>query len=88
MVRVGGMQYTINPTHKIGKRISNMTLNGKPIDARKKYKVAGWAPVSEGATGTPIWDVVATYLRDIKTVKPRTLNLPKLVSMDKNSGLA
>ena len=88
MVRVGGMQYTINPNQKIGKRISNMTLNGKVIDARKKYKVAGWAPVSEGATGTPIWDVVATYLRDIKTVKPRTLNLPKLVSMEKNSSLA
>ena len=27
------------------------------------YKVAGWAPVAEGASGEPIWDVVARYLR-------------------------
>ena len=57
-----------------------MTLRGQPIDPAKIYKVAGWAPVSEEAknAGEPIWDVVATYLRDIKTVKPVSLNLPAL----------
>ena len=37
-----------------------MELGGKPIDAAKKYKVAGWAPVAEeakAAGGEPIWDV-------------------------------
>jgi sulfur-oxidizing protein SoxB len=58
MVRVGGIQYTVNPTQKIGKRISNMTLKGKPVDAKKTYKVAGWAPVAEGVQGEPIWNVV------------------------------
>ena len=63
-----------------------MTLKGKPVDANRKYKVAGWAPVGEGVTGTPIWDVVATYLRDIKVVKPRQLNMPKIVGIGKNPG--
>ena len=86
MVRVGGIQYTVNPNNKIGNRISNMTLKGKPVDASRKYKVAGWAPVGEGVTGTPIWDVVATYLRDIKVVKPRQLNMPKVVGIGTNPG--
>ena len=60
MVRVGGISYTCDPRQDIGKRISNMMLKGKPVDPNKKYKVAGWAPVAEGATGEPIWDVVAT----------------------------
>ncbi|BBO99576.1 thiosulfohydrolase SoxB [Sulfuriferula nivalis] len=86
MVRVGGIQYTVNPNNTIGNRISNMTLKGKPVDANRKYKVAGWAPVGEGVTGTPIWDVVATYLRDIKVVTPRKLNTPKVVGIGNNPG--
>ena len=45
MVRVGGLRYAIDPRATIGGRISRMTLGGKPIDATKRYKVAGWAPV-------------------------------------------
>ncbi len=68
MVRVGGLQWTCDPTAKMGQRIQNMMLKGQPIDPAKNYKVAGWAPVSEEAknSGEPIWDVVAQYLRDIK----------------------
>ena len=89
MVRVGGIQYTVNPSQKIGKRISNMTLNGKPIDAKKTYKVAGWAPVAEGAQGEPIWDVVATYLRDKKVIKGLKINTPTLTGVGtKNPGIA
>lgn len=88
MVRVGGIQYTVTPGNEIGKRISNMRLKGKPVDASRTYKVAGWAPVSEGATGTPIWEVVASYLRDIKVVKPRPLNMPKIIGASKNPGYA
>jgi sulfur-oxidizing protein SoxB len=87
MVRVGGIQYTVNPTAKIGHRISNMILNGQPVSPTKTYKVAGWAPVGEGVTGTPIWDVVAEYLRDVKVIKPVKLNLPKVVGLGKNSGM-
>jgi sulfur-oxidizing protein SoxB len=78
MVRVGGMQYSIDPTAGAGKRISDMRLGDKPIEASKTYKVAGWAPVSEAARdagGEPIWDVIAAYLRDIKTVSAKAPNI-------------
>src|SRR5574343_2065872 len=90
MVRVGGLQWTCDPTAKMGSRIQNMMLNGQPIDPAKTYKVAGWAPVSEEAkgAGAPIWDVVAEYLRDIKTVKPVQLNLPTLKGAANNPGIA
>jgi sulfur-oxidizing protein SoxB len=87
MVRVGGIQYTIDPNKTIGKRITNMVLKGKPVDPAKKYKVAGWAPVAEGAQGAPIWDVVAEYLRDQKVIKPVKLNQPKVVGMEGNVGM-
>ena len=54
-------------------------LNGKAIEADKDYSVAGWASVQEvpaGDLGRPIWDVVAEYLRDKKTVKITELNQP------------
>jgi sulfur-oxidizing protein SoxB len=85
MVRVGGIEYTIDPTKKIGQRISNMTLKGKPVDAKKTYKVAGWAPVAEGAQGEPVWDVVSAYLRDKKVIKGVKLNTPKIVGVGKNN---
>ncbi|MDP1928555.1 MAG: thiosulfohydrolase SoxB [Thiobacillus sp.] len=89
MVRVGGIEYTINPTKKMGQRISSMMMKGKPVDPGKTYIVAGWAPVAEGATGEPVWDVVASYLRDIKVVKGVKLNTPKIVGVGKgNPGIA
>ncbi len=88
MVRVGGLEYTCNPAAKMGSRISNMMLRGKPLDPNKKYLVAGWASVQEGVTGTPIWDVVAEYLRSVKVIKKVKLNTPKITGLGKNPGLA
>jgi sulfur-oxidizing protein SoxB len=88
MVRVGGLQYTIDPAANMGGRISDMKLNGKPIEPGKTYKVAGWAPVAEGAKGEPIWDVVAGYLRDRKVVKPVQLNQPVIKGVAGNPGIA
>ncbi|MEO7728816.1 MAG: thiosulfohydrolase SoxB [Burkholderiales bacterium] len=88
MVRVGGLRYSCNPTLGIGSRISNMMLNGKPLEPGKLYKVAGWAPVAEGASGRPVWEVVAEYLRQVKVVSPPQLNLPRLSGVDGNPGLA
>jgi len=88
MVRVGGLQYTCEPNAKMGSRITDMRLGGKPLEAGKKYKVAGWAPVAEGAKGEPVWDVVARYLRDKKTITPRKLNQPRLTGMKGNPGIA
>jgi len=90
MVRVGGLQYTCDPLAKMGERISGMTLGGKPLEADRSYKVAGWAPVAEeakAAGGEPIWDLMAGYLRSQKVVRPRALNLPRLRGVDGNPGL-
>ncbi len=91
MVRVGGMTYSCNPTAPMGKRIDNMRLNGKPVEADRKYKVAGWAPVSEEAKttgGKPIWDLVEPWLKNRANVSPRRLNLPELVHVQGNPGLS
>ncbi|HUY03336.1 MAG TPA: thiosulfohydrolase SoxB [Rhodocyclaceae bacterium] len=88
MVRVAGMSYLCAPNARMGERILDMRLKGKPIEADKTYQVAGWAPVAKGATGTPIWDVVADYLRDQKTIAPRRLDLPGLIGVRGNPGMA
>ena len=91
MVRVGGLRYALDPNAPQGKRITRMELDGQPIEASKSYKVAGWAPVSEeakAAGGEPAWDVVARYLKSRKTIKPQTLNVPRLEGVTGNPGIA
>jgi sulfur-oxidizing protein SoxB len=93
MVRVGGLQYTMTPAEKIGSRISDMTLRGKPVEAGKTYKVAGWAPVSEEASKAglkPVWDVVETWLKSQSggRVSTRKINTPRLIGVQGNPGLA
>ncbi len=91
MVRVGGLRYAIDPAAKMGSRITGMKLAGKPLDAAKKYKVAGWAPVSEeakAAGGEAIWDVMARYLRAKKTIPQLSLNLPNVEGVAGNPGIA
>ena len=92
MVRVGGLQYTCDAAAKVGSRISNMTLKGSSIDAAKKYKVAGWAPVAEGGgpgnTKEAAWDMLGAYLRDKKIIKSPKLNLPTLKGLKGNAGIA
>ncbi|MCP4702283.1 MAG: thiosulfohydrolase SoxB [Gammaproteobacteria bacterium] len=88
MVRVGGMQYSIDPSAAIGRRISDMELNGKPLDPAKHYRVGGWANVAEPIKGTPCWDVVAEYLRDRKTVRVKAPNVPRLKNVSGNPGLS
>jgi sulfur-oxidizing protein SoxB len=79
MVRVGGLTYALAPNQRIGGRIQDLRLGGSPLDATKRYKVAGWAPVGEGQTGEPIWEVAGRYLRSQKTVRPPVVNRPRLV---------
>ncbi|MBK7684678.1 MAG: thiosulfohydrolase SoxB [Rhodocyclaceae bacterium] len=91
MVRVGGLQYSIDPNAVAGQRISAMNLRGKAIEAEKIYKVAGWAPVAEAARdvgGEPIWDLMSRYLKSLKTVKARQLNLPVIKGVAGNPGIA
>ncbi|NBT10445.1 MAG: thiosulfohydrolase SoxB [Betaproteobacteria bacterium] len=93
MVRVGGLTYTCTPGEKMGSRISDMRLQGKPIEAGKTYKVAGWAPVAEEASragNKPVWDLVEQWLKGQQggRVKPRKINTPKLMGVQGNPGIA
>ena len=92
MVRVGGLTYSCDPAQTMGHRIADMRLAGKPIDADKTYKVAGWASVAEEARSAsgaqPVWEVVESWLKaQGGRVKPRTLNTPRLVGLNGNPGL-
>ena len=78
----------IDPTLTKGKRINDMEVKGKKIQANKKYKVASWASMSKEANGKPMWDVVAEYLQDMKTVKVTHLNMPKIKNVKGNPGIA
>ena len=87
MVRVGGLTYAIEPAAAMGRRIQDLRLEGKPIDSSKTYKVAGWAPVAAGVQGEPVWDVVARWLRDQKTVSAKAVNQPRLIGVSANRGI-
>ncbi len=98
MVRVGGLHYRCAPLEKAGQRISDMRLGGKPIEADKRYKVAGWAPVAENARTQnlkPVWDVVEQWLKAAPRSAPnrpariqaRVAQKPELVGMQGNRGM-
>ena len=87
MVRVGGLQYSLDPTEKIGSRISDLELNGQPLDPSKNYPVGGWASVAAPLEGKQIWEVVSDYLRDKKVIKDIEPNIPKLKGVENNPGI-
>ncbi len=92
MVRVGGLSYACEPGASMGRRIQDMRLKGKPIEAGKMYKVAGWAPVAEEARSMPgtrmVWDVVEDWLKSQGgRVSARKVNAPRLIGVDGNPGL-
>jgi sulfur-oxidizing protein SoxB len=91
MVRIGGLTYACEPAAGMGRRIQDMRLGGKPIEAGKTYKVAGWAPVAESAKtagNRMIWDVIEPWLKAKGHVTPRQPNLPRLIGVQGNPGVA
>lgn len=93
MVRIGGLDYTIDPT-KDENRLSDMRFNntGEALDPEKTYKVSGWASVGAAPEGRLIWDIVRDYIlrkRDENNVlNIDYMNVPKLVGVADNPGLA
>jgi len=90
MVRVGGLQYACEPLGAMGGRIHDLRLDGKPLEASRKYKVAGWAPVAEEARNAgnkPVWELVEQWLaaRGGK-VQARQVNTPRLIGALPNPG--
>jgi len=92
MVRVGELEYSCNPLAAMGKRIDNLRLNGKPLEATRQYKVAGWAPVAEEARNAgnkPVWELVEQWLKAKGgVVAPRRINMPQLTGGLPNPGYA
>ncbi|HAL36606.1 MAG TPA: thiosulfohydrolase SoxB, partial [Polaromonas sp.] len=88
MVRTGGLVYACEPAAKINSRISDMTLNGQPIQADKSYKVARWGVGSAQSGGDPVWDVVEQYLKSDPIIKNHTPNVPRLIGLGSNPGFA
>ncbi len=93
MVRLGGLDYTIDPSKKLYERITDARLdNGHLIEPEMKYKVAGWASVNQAPEGRLMWDIVRDYIisaRDKDNVlRLPKINHPKLVGVKTNPGIA
>lgn len=93
MVRVGGLDYTIDPAKNLNERISEARLDdGSPIEPDKMYKVAGWASVNRTPEGRLMWDIVRDYIVANRTnnnvLKLPKINHPKLIGVSSNPGIA
>ncbi|RTZ61708.1 MAG: thiosulfohydrolase SoxB [Gammaproteobacteria bacterium] len=89
MVRVGGVDFTLDPAATLGSRITEMRDDeGTALDMKKNYKVAGWAQVNDIGPGRLMWDVAADYLRKNKNLKLAKINTPKLKGVADNPGIA
>jgi sulfur-oxidizing protein SoxB len=93
MVRVGGMDYTIDPLKQLYERITNARLdNGHLIEADTTYKIAGWAQVNNTPNGRLMWDVVRDHIIKNKgkdnVLKIDKINHPKLLGVAGNPGIA
>lgn len=87
MVRVGGMDYACTPDAPAGKRISDMRLDdGSALAPGKTYRVAGWASLNQ-ASGKPVGEVVAGYLRGQKRLTLQRANRVTLRGVAGNPGI-
>lgn len=82
MVRSGGLSYTIDVTAGMGRRIRDLraTRTGELIAPDKSYVVAGWASVTEGVQGPPVWDLVMRHIQRQQTVRVDRAPLVRLVN--------
>ncbi|QKF82110.1 thiosulfohydrolase SoxB [Halarcobacter ebronensis] len=89
MVRTGGISYKIDPSAKMGERISEITLTktGKKLEASKSYKVAGWSTVGAKSPGEPVWETVETYLKNVKHIANLKVDTPDIVGVKGNPGI-
>ena len=88
MVRVAGIEYSLDPTAPVGDRIRDLhTRDGAELDPKRLYKVTGWGVVGTVAPGPPVWDIVREWLLSKEEVNLPVLNKPNLLNIQDNPGL-
>ena len=92
MVRTGGISYTIDPRKTKGKRITNirLTKTGKPLEANKMYKVAGWSVVGQDLSQSgaqPVWETTEIYLKNMKHISKINVDTPDMIGVKGNPGI-
>lgn len=78
MVRTSGLQYECHVGQSAGYRIQNLRHRGKPVDALRRYPVAGWASM-EAAAGEPVWELVRRHLKQQGTLREVIPETPHLL---------
>jgi S-sulfosulfanyl-L-cysteine sulfohydrolase len=64
-----------------------MTLdNGKPLEAGRTYRVAGWASVNP-QDGKAVAEVFTSYLRSVEDARPKKLNTVVIKGLSSNPGI-
>ncbi len=87
MVRVAGINYSLSPFSKFGSRVQNIEFKGRPLEANKIYKVAGWASVRR-TEGEPIWDLVSRWLKSLNQSLTIKADQPTLIGLADNLGIS
>jgi sulfur-oxidizing protein SoxB len=78
MVRLGGLDYTIDPSQKLFQRITDVRLDdGTLLERDKTYKVCGWLMVTRVPEGRMLWEIVRDYIVKNKG-SDNVLRLPKI----------
>ncbi len=72
MVRSAGLAYALDVRAAAGRRIQDLRLSrtGAPIEAQRRYVVAGWGAVTEGVEGPPVWEVIFRHLAANPVLRP------------------
>lgn len=72
MVRSAGLGYTLDVTAAPGRRVQDLRLSrsGQPIEASRRYVVAGWGSVAETVEGPPVWEVIFRHLAANPVLRP------------------
>ncbi|HAN55658.1 MAG TPA: hypothetical protein DCQ77_05485 [Betaproteobacteria bacterium] len=63
----------------------NMRLSGL---VEESYKIARWGVGNQQAEGTPVWDGVEQYLKNIPAIKRLTPSTTRLIGVEHNPGFA
>jgi sulfur-oxidizing protein SoxB len=80
MVRTRALSYACTASASVGRRISDLRLNGMALSSGKSYRVAGWASIKEAdSAGAPVWEPLQDYLRSRKSIRVGSVNTPKLL---------